>query len=59
MSTPKRKDKIIKTETTSMLIDVLEPYLSGTEELSKFLSFTFPYKKMGGFFTSLLQLQVK
>lgn len=32
MGTPKRNDKIIKTETTSMLIDVLEPYLSDNED---------------------------
>lgn len=40
MGTPKRKDKIIKTETTSMLIDVLEPYLSGDEDkhLVKYLT---------------------
>lgn len=32
MGTPKRNDKIIKTETTSMLIDVLLPYLSDNED---------------------------
>ena len=32
MGTPKRNDKIIKTETTSMLIDVLEPYLSDDDD---------------------------
>lgn len=32
MDTPKRNDKIIKTETTSMLIDVLEPYLSDDDK---------------------------
>jgi hypothetical protein len=32
MGTPKRNDKIIKTETTSMLIDVLEPYLVEGED---------------------------